>query len=123
MPATSGQRPSDAVLRVASHRAVVEGDTLADVGEGPQIALRSRRMGGHCSTAEPPDRPRSGCPGACETTGQNARMARTLMIALFLSLWAWMPVPKSWHHAAPAHASEELQYKARKKPPIAALLR
>lgn len=35
-----GQKRNDLVLWVASHRAVVAGDTLADFGEGPQINPR-----------------------------------------------------------------------------------
>ena len=35
-----GQKPNDAVLWIESHRAVVAGDTLADLGEGPQINPR-----------------------------------------------------------------------------------
>jgi hypothetical protein len=35
-----GQKANDAVLWVESHRAVVAGDTLADLGEGPRINPR-----------------------------------------------------------------------------------
>jgi glyoxylase-like metal-dependent hydrolase (beta-lactamase superfamily II) len=35
-----GQKRNDLVLRVESHHAVVAGDTLADLGEGPQINPR-----------------------------------------------------------------------------------
>ena len=35
-----GQKPNDMVLWVGSHNAVIAGDTLADLGEGPQINPR-----------------------------------------------------------------------------------
>ncbi len=35
-----GQKPNDTVLWIASHRAVIAGDTLADFGDGPQINPR-----------------------------------------------------------------------------------
>ena len=40
-----GQKRNDMVLWVESHRAVVAGDTLADLGEGPQINPRWLRAG------------------------------------------------------------------------------
>jgi glyoxylase-like metal-dependent hydrolase (beta-lactamase superfamily II) len=40
-----GQKPNDAVLWIEGHRAVIAGDTLADLGEGPQINPRWLRAG------------------------------------------------------------------------------
>ena len=40
-----GQKQNDTVLWVESHRAVVAGDTLADLGEGPQINPRWLQKG------------------------------------------------------------------------------
>jgi glyoxylase-like metal-dependent hydrolase (beta-lactamase superfamily II) len=40
-----GQKPNDLVLWVESHHAVVAGDTLADLGDGPRINPRWLRAG------------------------------------------------------------------------------
>jgi hypothetical protein len=45
LQAFPGQKRNDMVLWIESHRAVVAGDTLADLGEGPQINPRWLRGG------------------------------------------------------------------------------
>jgi glyoxylase-like metal-dependent hydrolase (beta-lactamase superfamily II) len=40
-----GHKPNDTVLWIESHRAVIPGDTLADLGEGPRINERWLRRG------------------------------------------------------------------------------